>query len=754
MAVQHQPGRIAFIADYLPRQCGIATFTADLLEAVAKEVPKADIFAVAMNDVADGYRYPERVKFEILQNDRPGYRKAADFLNISHVDVALMQHEYGIYGGEAGSHILTLLRELRMPVITTLHTVLQAPNDSQKAVLEEIADISARLVVMSSRAVGFLKNVYGVPQEKIELIHHGVPDVPFVDPNYYKDLFGVEGRRMILNFGLLSPGKGVEYMIQAMPRIVRKFPDTVFIVLGATHPHIIRTKGEEYRLFLQRLARELNVADNVVFHNRFVETEELCEFIGAADVYVTPYLNPEQITSGTLAYAVGAGKAVVSTPYWYAEELLADGRGVLAPFKDPDALADGIVGLFSNEVERHAMRKRAYTFGRQMIWREVARRYIEVFFDIYKSLSQKPMGLPIARKKADIMELPPLKLDHLKWLTDDTGMIQHAVFTTPNYHEGYCTDDNSRAVMVAVTAAEETGEDEVLYPLANRYIAFLQYAFNREIRRFRNFLSFDRNWLEEVGSEDAHGRALWGLGSTVAHCEMDGLRGLSANLFELALPAVEGFTSPRAWAFTLVGIHEFLRRFGGATEVRRVREILAEKLFSLWRDNSSQDWPWFEENLAYANATLPHAMILSGQWMRRPDMFDCGIRSLSWLCGVQTLQGYFAPVGSNGFYTRGGDIARFDQQPVEAASTIRACFEAYRSTGDERWTVEARRAFEWFLGANVLNQPLYDPATGGCRDGLHPDRVNQNEGAEATLSWLVSLLEMQSGARARKERTE
>ncbi|HHN45840.1 MAG TPA: glycosyltransferase [Planctomycetes bacterium] len=755
MPVTHELKKVAFIADYPPRQCGIATFTSDLAEAIAGELPAARVFAVAMNDTPQGYQYPERVRFEIAQNDRMGYRRAADFLNISHVDVVCLQHEYGIYGGEAGSHILTLLRDIRMPVITTLHTVLKSPDDMQKHVLQQIAAISQRMVVMSTHAVEFLKDVYGVPESKIAHIHHGVPDVPFVDPNYYKDLFGVEGRRVILTFGLLSPGKGIENMISAMPAIVEKFPDTVYIALGATHPHVLRRNGEEYRMYLQRLARELNVESHVIFHNRFVDIEELCEFIGAADVYVTPYLNAEQITSGTLAYAVGAGKAVVSTPYWYAEELLADGRGVLASYRDKDALAEKIVRLFENEVERHAMRKRAYTYGRQMVWREVARRYVEVFQDVFEGLSRKPRALPVDKKPgAAVMELPPLKLDHLVRLTDDTGMVQHAIFTTPNYHEGYCTDDNARSLMVAVAAAEEMADESLLYPLANRYLAFLNYAFNRRNGRFRNFLSYDRNWLEEIGSEDAHGRALWGLGAAVAYCSHEGMRALSANLFELALPAVQKFTSPRALAFTLIGIHEFLRRYGGATEVRHVREMLAERLLQHWQDDSAPDWPWFEKTLSYANASLSQAMLLCGQWMQRPDMFDIGLRSLDWLCRQQTApQGHFAPIGTDGFYKRGGEKARFDQQPIEAASAIRACFEAHRATGDGRWLLEVRKAFDWFMGVNDLSQPLYDPSTGGCRDGLHPDRVNLNEGSESTLSWLDALLEMQSVERVRREKT-
>lgn len=747
--------KIAFIADYPPRQCGIATFTSDLLENVGEEIPRGQVFAVSMNDTPSGYKYPDRVRFEVFQNDRPGYRRAADFLNVSHVDIACVQHEYGIFGGEAGSHLLTLLRNLQMPIVTTLHTVLAKPSELQRSVLKEIADVSQRLVVMSEKAFAFLRDIYSVPEGKAQLIPHGVPDVPFVDPNYFKDLFGVEGRRVILTFGLLSPSKGVEYMIQAMPEIVRQFPDAVYIILGATHPHVVRAQGEEYRLRLQRLVRDLGVEDNVVFHNRFVTLEELTEFIGAADVYVTPYLNVDQITSGTLAYAVGAGKAVVSTPYWYAEELLADGRGVIVPFRDHAALAAAIKRLFENEVERHTMRKLAYTYGRQMVWRQVARSYIALFTDVFTTLASKPK--PLARSRTSTFaapELPPIKLDHLIHLTDDTGIIQHAIFTVPNYSEGYCTDDNARALIVVVMAALEIADDSRLYPLALRYLAFLNHAFNPANGRFRNFLAYNRTWIEEVGSEDAHGRALWGLGAAVAYTRHDDIRHQATSLFEEALPALEKLTSPRAWAFALIGMHEFLRHYSGATEVRRLREQLAERLLDAWKRNATADWPWFEPALAYANATLSHAMILCGQWMQRPDMSEAGFASLDWLCRIQTApQGHFAPIGSNGFFKRGGEPARFDQQPIEALAMIRACFEAYHASEDKRWTAEAGRAFEWFLGVNDLSLPIYDSATGGCHDGLHPDRVNQNEGAESTVAWLISLIEMLTAERARKEKS-
>jgi glycosyltransferase involved in cell wall biosynthesis len=736
--------RIGFIGNYLPRRCGIATFTSDLCEAIAAEYAGTTCIALPVNDVAAGYAYPDRVRFELTEADIDSYRRAADFLNMNDVDLVCLQHEYGIFGGRAGSHVIALLRELRMPVVTTLHTILREPDPDQLRVLRELAALSDRLVVMSERGAGFLEDIYGVAPGKIDRIPHGIPDVPFVDPSFHKDLFGVEGKKVLLSFGLLSPDKGLENVIAALPEILAKHPDVVYMVLGATHPHVIRHDGERYRLSLQWLAREKRVEGQVIFLNRFVGVEELLEVIGAADIYITPYLKEAQITSGTLAYAAGAGKAVVSTPYWYAEELLAEGRGILVPFRDPGALARHVIDLLDHDARCDAMRKKAYLFGRAMIWPEVARRYMESFararaerrHHAAKGFAVKPLGERPA-------ELPPLKLGHLRRMTDDTGMLQHAIFSVPNYDEGYTIDDNARALMVSALLEalgnEEAGE------LASRYLAFILYAFDTGTGRFRNFMDYRRRWLDEEGSDDSQGRTLWALGTVLGHSNMPSLHGMAGQLFEVALPAILGTTSPRAWAFALIGIREYLQRFGGDRRAGQVRAELAERLLGLYRRHRSDDWRWYEDRLTYCNAALPHALLQGGHAMDNPEMIDAALESLAWLGDLQradTGGRHFVPVGSNGFYPRGGERARFDQQPVEAQATVSAALEAYRVTGDERWRRDARRAFEWFLGRNDLDLSVYDPTTGGCRDGLHPDRLNGNQGAESTLAFLQSLLEL------------
>lgn len=737
--------QVAFIGNHLPRRCGLATFTTDVCRAVAAEFPQTDCFAVAVNDTSTGYNYPDQVRFELHEQDLSSYYRAADFLNNHHIDLVCLQHEYGIYGGPAGSHILSLLRELHMPIVTTLHTILREPDRDQRRVMNELARLSDRLIVMSERSVDFLREIYKIPTEKIDFIHHGIPDISFIDPNFYKDQFGVEGKLVLLTFGLLSPNKGIENVIEALPTVLERHPNVVYIVLGATHPHIVRNEGEVYRDSLKQLARDKGVESNVIFEDRFVSLEELVEFIGAADIYLTPYLNEAQIASGTLAYTLGAGKAVISTPYWYAEELLADGRGRLVPFHNPGAIAEQVNHLLDNEAERHAMRKRGYLYGREMIWSNVARLYEKSFERARQDRRSTPR--PILRTPTlehEMGELPHLKLNHLRRMTDDTGMLQHATFTVPNYDEGYTTDDNARALVLALLLEEQAGTmPENVEPLAMRYLAFLWHAFNEETDRFRNFQAYDRRWLEEIGSEDSHGRALWALGATLGRSRDDGLCSLANRLFERALPVTQTFTSPRAWAFTLIGIHEYLRRYAGDREAQRIRVTLAERLFDLYKRNRSDDWPWFEDIFTYANAKLPHALLLCGQWLDRPDMAQAGLESLEWLANIQRADGgHFAPVGNRGFYRRGGEKARFDQQPLEAHAMVSACLEAYRMTGSYRWYQEAYRIFEWFMGRNDLGLPLYDVSTGGCRDGLTPDWVNANEGAESTLAFLLSLAEL------------
>ena len=736
--------KIAFVGDHLPRKCGIATFTSDLLAAVAAAHPQSQCFSVSVNDIQGGYEYPEVVRFEIEEQDLSSYLRAADFLNISDVDIVCLQHEFGIFGGPAGGHILALLRELRMPVVITLHTLLREPKADQRRVMHELVALSTRLVVMTERGRQMLQEIYQAPPAKIDLIPHGIPDVGFVDPTHFKDRFGVEGRVVLLTFGLLSPNKGIEYVINALPHILAEFPDVVYIVLGATHPHELREHGEAYRLSLEILAKKNKLEKNVIFYNRFVELENLKEFIGAADLYITPYLNEAQITSGALAYTFGAGKVVVSTPYWHAAELLAEDRGVLVPFGDAPAIAREVIGLLRDDTRRLAIRKNAYKLGREMVWSNVARLYMRSFeFSQIEGTARSRKSLATKTLDQKPRELPELKLSHLSRMTDSTGIFQHAIFSIPNFSEGYCTDDNARAFILAVLLSELGEEPERVRTLATTYAAFLHHAFDLRTKRFHNHLSFDRRWLDEHGSEDCHGRALWALGVGVGRSPYRSFQIMAGQLFALALPALTEFTSPRAWALGLIGIHEYLRRLSGDSLVNQTRETLTSRLMELFERTAQPDWCWFEEELTYDNAKLPHALILSGRATGQQAVFERGLQALRWLTELQISEkGHFRPIGSNGFYRRGGMRANFDQQPIEAQAMVSACLEAYRATSDLWWYEQAQRAFDWFIGWNDLALELYSPRTGGCRDGLHVDRVNRNQGAESTLAFLLSLGEM------------
>lgn len=742
---------LALLGSYVPRKCGIATFTRDLRDAIAREMGPGRTLVLAMDDEPGGYPYPDDVRFQIRAHEERDYRTAAELININQIDVTVVQHEFGIYGGRDGSFVLDLMRRARMPIITTLHTVLTDPSPGQAKVMRELARLSDRLVVMNSLAIPMLTKTFNVDDSKIACIPHGIPDVPFVDPSFHKDQFGFEGRTVMLTFGLLSPGKGIEYAIQAMPKIVARHPDVLYVVLGATHPHVIRDQGDAYRTNLERMVDKLGVRDNVVFHNRFVELNELVNYIGAADVYVTPYLNMQQITSGTLAYTVGAGKAVVSTPYVHAKEMLSDNRGCLVPPRDPDAIADAVNNLLDDDVARAAMRKRAYLHCRDMVWANVARSYIALAEQCHDERARRPRVVTQPRLEPDEhMAIPEINLLHLETLTDDTGILANAIYGVPDRRFGYTTDDNARA-LIAAASYHDLRKDDSIIPRLTRYLAFLRDAYNTDVGRFRNRLSYNRRWQDDIASERTHGRAVWALGVATQSAPTASTRDFGTRLFNEVVGPVVQFSSSRAWAFALVGIHAYLSRYGGDTRVRRFRETLAEKLHRRFSENASADWPWYESAVEKDSAKVAHALILSGQWLPNGAMVEEGLRALEWLIQLQIdSDGKVSILGDSGYVNREGDRARFDQLPSEVAHLIEACHEAYRCTQDRKWVGRARQLLNWFLGDNDIQAAMYDERTGGCRDELNADGPNLNQGAEATLAWLISLISVYSLLREEK----
>jgi len=733
---------IALIGSYLPRHCGIATFTADLAGAILENSPTTHCSIVAMNDRPEGYEYPDEVRFQISQNNLSEYRLAADFLNVRNPAVVCLQHEYGIFGGQRGSFIIELVQHLKSPLITTLHTVLREPSAEERKIITQLSTFSAGMVVMSERAADFLRDIYQVPESKITLIHHGVLDVPFLDPDPCKSKLGADHKTVILTFGLLSPGKGIEFMIDALPGIVNSHPDVLYYVVGATHPHCKAESGEDYRLSLHHRAKELGVDNNIVFHDRFLERDELLDIIRAADIYVTPYLNEAQVVSGTLAYAVGAGKAVVSTPYWHAQEMLADGRGRLVPFRDSQALSQQINQLLAYPEERRRICRAAYDYSRPMTMKEMGRNYLALFSQI-KVPHARTRNLPVldTLSRHD-QRLPRLNLRHLRCMTDQTGMLQHAKYNVPNRSHGYCVDDNARALIVAVRAHDLDRADNTLTDLSSIYLSFLDDAFESETGRFRNFMSYERNWLESIGSEDSHGRALWALGVTAGWGHNPGQVALATELFHNALPALANFSDSRAIAFPVIGMQAYLRRHKNDQGVRELMKSLGDRLRDRFRQFATKDWQWHEAELNYDNARIPEALMACGRLSDDADMLNTGICVLEWLRDIQLDQtgGWFTPIGNQGWLPRFGRKAQYDQQPLEAAAMIGASIEAYECTQNQEWVELALTCYNWFLGKNDQQMKLYDHASGGCRDGLMSDGVNENQGAESTLSYLCSLL--------------
>src|SRR3569623_21724 len=717
---------LALIGNFLPRKCGLATYTPDTFTALTDRFPAMKIDVYAMDDHPGSYDYPPAVTCAIPDLERRAYIEAARASEASGAQAVWLQHEYGIFGGPAGEHILALLDRISLPLIVTLHTVLETPDPDQRRVMEALLRRAARVVVMAERGREILQRVYSANPRTTLTIPHGVPDRALLDTAAFKHRFGWEGRKTILTFGLLAPGKGIETMIEAMPAIVAKNDDALYVVLGATHPNLVAHEGEAYRERLQAQAETLGVADHVVFVDAFVEYEDLLDYLQAADIYATPYTNPAQITSGTLSYAVGLGKAVVSTPYVHASEILADGHGVLVDFRDSAGFARAINTLLGDDEARRALSERAYARGRTMIWSRLA------------AAAMTELAAMVAAKPHRIAPPPSYRalapdFAAVERMSDATGMFQHAILSVPDRRHGYCIDDNARALMLAARLPDM---DEALRDKwMTVYAAFVQYAWNAATRRFRYFMNFDRTWCEDTGSEDSNGRALWALGVTARDASLAKHREWARRLFDETASLALALGSPRSHAIAMLGASAMRGAHPGHPLAMHILTRFSAELVKLLERARRPEWRWFEIVPAYDNARLPEALIRAGMALSRQDLIDCGIAALDWIAAQQPAPaGRIRAVGTESFGRPYADPLPFDQQPLEAQATIDACEAAFEATGDARWINEAMRAYRWYLGRNDHDLPLATAQDGGCFDGLTPVGLNRNQGAESILA--------------------
>ncbi|MCC8409758.1 glycosyltransferase family 4 protein [Mucilaginibacter sp. UR6-1] len=735
--------KIAYISTYPPRECGIATFNQNLMRAInanfpERKTPSDGGYVVALNDSSDleEYEYPEEVKYVVRQNNQKDYIRAANYINTSTVDACILEHEFGIYGGESGIYILPLINRLEKPLISILHTVLKEPSYVQRIIIREIAEQSSKVVVMSQRAVEFLTTVYDIPEEKIQIIEHGVPDLEAPVENPVKSLSSFKNHRVLLTFGLLSRNKGLETVIKALPKIVENHPDVMYVILGNTHPGVLKNSGEEYRESLKSLAAQLGVSKNLAFINKFVSEEELINYLTACEVYVTPYLNEAQITSGTLSYAVGSGAAVVSTPYWHAQELLDHNRGRLFDFKNSEALAEIVNELLDNSAVLNDLKTNAYQYGLHLRYPVIGAEFIKVAQE--SCMSHDFSDKILKNSIVDPEILPKFSLTHVLRLTDDTGIVQHAKYGIPNLKEGYCLDDNARALIMALMAYQRNKSEEA-FELLPIYLSYIHYM-QTDDGNFRNFLSFDRKYLDEVGSEDSFGRTVWALGHLIGCAASNSYREFALEIFQKSFPHFRNLKYLRGMANTIIGISLYLQAVPADEGMMQELVRLTQPLVDAFNSTASDDWQWFEEGMTYDNAILPLALLHSCEITGNEEVRVVAMKSMSFLDKLTLSNSYLSPVGNDGWYYRGGTFPTYDQQAIETMAMVLMHFQAYKIFRTPEYIEKMFLSYKWFLGENTLRAPLYDHETKGCCDGLLPTGINRNQGAESTLAYLISHL--------------
>ncbi len=730
--------KLAFIGTYPPRECGIGIFTNNLFKSVLNHNNKSaqghEGFVVALNDIDLAYEYPEEVKMTIRQEHQGDYLKAAKFINLSGADLCILQHEFGIFGGQSGVYILPLLHRLEVPLVVTLHTILESPSYNEKAILKEICKMANKLVVMSHKAVDFLVSIYEVPEEKVVLIEHGVPDIHF-NQEESKLEFKLNGKKVILTFGFINRGKGIETVIKALPVVVKEHPGVLYIVLGKTHPNVLRHSGEEYRIFLSRLVQTLHLEQHVIFLNKFIDEQDLFKYLCASDIYITPYLNEAQITSGTLSYAIGVGSAVISTPYWHASELLAEGRGMLFDFNDSTYLASVLTGLLDNPERLNELKRKARQYGRKNTWPKTGDKYRKLVEDTQKEEQKVVVKTDIV---LDLLSMPHFTLAHIIRLTDDTGIIQHAKYGIPNLKEGYCLDDNARALLMVLMAYRQIKDIRAL-ELSPIYLSYIHYMQNAD-GTFRNFLSFSRNFLDKVGSEDSFGRTIWALGYLLGNAPNDAYYQTGKLVFFNASPNFEKLKSIRGIANAMIGISYYLKSNPSDNSMTERLRNMAQNLIKHYKENETPDWKWFESLLAYDNGILPLALLHSAEILNDEDITRTAIETMDFLTENTLRDNYLSIIGNEQWFKKDGQRSVFAQQPIDAMAMVLMYHQAFHVTKNKDYLNKLYISFLWFLGENDLRMSLYDFETNGCCDGFESYGVNRNQGAESSLAYLISHL--------------
>lgn len=725
--------KIAYISTYPPKQCGIATFTQDLKNAIAdNENIVQHIFAIA--DDNDDHPNDSEVVFIIKRNHIEDYYDAAQFINQQAYDFVIIEHEFGIFGGNSGMYILAFAKSLTTRLLVSFHTVLERSSNDENAIFIELAHLAQRIIVMSQFAISMMEKIYHISPEKVVCIPHGVPEFTLTHQQAKENLH-LTNKKIILTFGFIGRNKGIELVIKALPHVVKKHPDVLYIVAGKTHPNVLLHSGEEYRDYLEELVEKYQLSEHVHFLNQYLPIDTLTNLLSACDVYITPYINEAQITSGTLSYAIGAGAAVISTPYWHAKDLLSEERGILIPFKDRTYLADCLNHLFDEEEILSNYRAHAKAYGDQITWKKIGLKYLNLFHELKKT-DATPEA--IIDEKFSEANYPTFNFEHINRLTNHVGILQHAKYATPNYFEGYCLDDNARALLLDLMAYRQYQFDIKELHLST-YLAYLFYAQNED-GTFKNFMNFQHQFIDQEFSEDAFGRAIWALGQffqlspIISHYEM------AKEMFFKALPHFIPLKSNRAIAYTILGICAYLETNQNDENMTELLRQMVQKLIAEYEAHQTENWDWYEHIISYDNAILPYSILLAHQYLNDNYFKRVGIKTAEFLDQIVFKGNYLRLIGNKNWYKKGEEPCHIGQQPIDAASMVLLYETLYKVTEQKNYLTKMKMAFEWFLGRNELQMPLYDDNTKGCCDGLEQFGINRNQGAESTLSFWIAYL--------------